>query len=177
MTEENGAFKAIPDTFNLQNPLYFRFFIKRLPEVNYYVNKINIPALSLPAAMEASPQLEIPQPGDHVQFQPLVLDFLASEGLKNYIQLQKWLKAIGGILPKDYAKLASNPEYTGYGVKSEIILSILDGLNNAIVNVTFHDAWPTSLSQLQFDATLPDIPYLKAQAVFRYTTYEFEDSP
>lgn len=146
--------------------------------MNYFVHKVDIPGVSLPSADEASPFITIPQPGDHVVYDPLVLTFLVDEGLQNYIQLQCWLKIIGNAESQEaYTKLAKNANWTGQGVKSEILLSLEDSAKNPIVNVNFHDAWPTNLSKLSFDATLADIPYLVATATFRYSEYEFVTSP
>jgi hypothetical protein len=172
-----GAISQVPTTFNYQSPLGFRFFIRRLPEVNYFVNKINIPGLTLPAAPEASPFIEIPQPGDHVVFDPLVVSFIIDEGLNNYKQLQRWLKIIGDAAGgEEYKWLANKSMIDQDGVKSEIMLSIEDSSRNQILTVNFHDAWPTSLTALQFDATQTDVQYLIATAVFRYSTYDFDDN-
>ena len=173
-----GAIGQVPETFNYQSPLGFRFFIKRLPNVNYFVNKINIPGVTLPAADEQTPFVVLPQPGDHVIFEPLVLTFLVDEGLNNYIELQKWLRTISDLQGGNaYEKLNKHPEWTGHGVKSEIVLSLLDSAKNAKVNVLFHDAWPSNLTSLQFDATHQDVPYLVATSVFKYSTYDFVDAP
>lgn len=172
-----GALRNVPDTFNYQSPIGFRFYIKRLPTVNFYVQKVNIPGVILPAAIEVTPFLDIPQPGDHVQYEPLMLEFLVSEGLENYVELQKWLLTIGDAAGgQAYAKLMNANPISGDGIRSEIILSVEDSAKNPVTNVVFHDAWPTSLTGLSFDSTeVGDIKYLNATATFKYLNYSFDN--
>lgn len=171
-----GALANVPGTFNYQSPIGFRFFIKRLPEVNFYVQKVNVPGAVLPLANEVTPFLDMPQPGDHVQYEPLQLTFLVTEGLENYIELQKWLLAIGDAAGgKAYEKLATASSFSGHQVKSEIILSIEDSSKQQKMAVVFHDAWPAALSGLNFDATeIGNIQYLTASVAFRYINYTWE---
>ena len=44
---------------------------------------------------------------------------------------------------------------------------------NGNFEILFHDLFPTSISEIQFDSTLSDIDYLTATATFRYLLYEF----
>jgi len=168
-----GAINANPKTENLQSPLGFRFMLRRSPNTNYFVHRINIPGLLLPSADEATPYVVIPQPGDHVVFDPLVLTFRVDEGMHNYFELQEWLREVSGLAGgKAYAKLAKRPEYTGFGVKSEILVSCLNAQKNAVRNITYHDSWPSQLTGLQYDASLTSVDYLIATCTFRYSIYE-----
>ena len=166
-----GALSRNPETVNLQTPLGFRFFIKRAPTVNYFINKINIPGVSLGPATHATPNLIIPEPGDHIQFEPLVVTFQVDEGLGNYFEISKWMKAISGFDTDELIKLSVNPEWSGYGILSELQVIVLNAQKNAVRNIVYHRAWPTQLSTLQFDATLDSVDYVPATAVFYYVSY------
>lgn len=169
-----GALKQVPETFDLQQVLGFRFFIKRLPTVNFFVNQVNIPGISLPSADEATPFLVLPQPGDHPQYETLVLNFKVDQGMENYFALVKWMLTISGLLGRRaYTKLAVKPEYTGEGVKSEILVSILNAQKNLIRSITYHDAWPTQVKlDRALDSTLESVEYLNCTAIFKYSFYE-----
>ncbi len=173
VNHSHGAIDQVPLTFNQQSPLGFRFFIKRAPTTNYFVHRINIPGLTLPAADEHTPFITIPQPGDHIEYESLQLTFRISEGLQDYIEIQNWMLAFSH--PEMYETLAEQPQYTSMGIKSEILVSILNSAKNVIKNITYHDCWPTQLSGLFFDATMEQVQYLVASAVFRFSTYEFSD--
>jgi hypothetical protein len=175
-----GALSDVPKNFNPQYPQQFRFHFKRMPHVSYFVNKVSLPGISLGSADEATPYLNIPQPGDHIVFEPLILNFVVTEGLQNYIELQKWLLTIGNLEGQEaYDKLNINPNFINHGVKSEILFSILDSSKNPIIEVDFLDAWPTSLTKLDFDVTVSgdEARNLNATAVFRYSEYHFRPSP
>lgn len=170
-SKPQGALSRNPSTPNLQSPLGFRFFVRRSPNVNYYVNKCNVPGVSLGPATHATPNLIIPEPGDHIQFEPLVVTFRVDEGMKNYFEISNWMKAIAGFNPRELIKLAANPEWSGYGILSEIEVIVLNAQKNAIRNIFYHRAWPTQLSTLQFDTTLETVDYVPATCVFYYMDY------
>jgi hypothetical protein len=169
-----GAIAQVPSTFNLQQVLEFSFHIRRLPTVNFTVNKVNVPGVSLPAAGQETPFMQIPVPGDHVTYETLVLNFRIDEGMENYFELHKWLTTISGLRGGDaYGRLAVKPEYTGFGVTSEILVAVRNAQKNVVRAITYHDAWPTTLKMDQiFDATLQEVSYFSATAVFRFSTFD-----
>jgi hypothetical protein len=171
-TKPTGALENNPKTEDTQSALGCRFHIQRSPNTNYFVYRVNIPGITLPAAEEGTPFISLPQPGDHIQFeQPLVVTFRVDRGLNNYFELWNWVRDIAGIDPKAYTKLNQNPEYSGYGIKSEILVSILNSQKNVIRNFTYHEAWPSSLSTLQLDASATEERYLTATVVFKFNDY------
>ena len=107
----------------------------------------------------------IPTPGDMMDFGDLNIRFLVDEDLKNYMEIQNWMRGLGfpesvqefrdletsGKLPKkDYVQ-------EGHDIYSDGTLQILSSNFNAKFNVMFKDLWPYSLSTLNFDATDTDI--------------------
>jgi hypothetical protein len=167
-----GALSRNPSSTNLQTPLGFRFFLKRSPTTNYFVQRCNVPGISLPQAPQATVNLIIPQPGDHIQFEPLVVTFQVDEGMDNYFDLQHWLRAVSGFDPRDYARLSQHPDWTGHGLLSEITVIILNAQKNAIRKIEYHNCWPTQVSTLNFDTRTENIEYVPATAVFYYMSYD-----
>lgn len=164
-----------PQDNNFLSPLNFTMRIKRAPATNFFLQKLNIPGVSLRPVKEPTPFADIWQPGDHLVYNPFSIQFRVDEQLQNYFELFNWIAALG--LPKgfkDYASLAANPEWTGLGIKSEIVLYILDSMRNPIYHLYLHDAFPTNLSDMIFDLTPQDIQYQLATAQFRYTTFTWE---
>ena len=166
-----GALARNPSVTDLQTPLNFRFFIRRLPDVTYHIAKTNVPGLTVPMAPFATNDVIIPIPGDHIQFEPLVVTFRVQEGMGNYFQLADWMKAVSAFDPEELKELAANPEWTGYGVTSDLLIVILNAQKNAIRRIFYHDAWPTQLSTLNFDSTLTKVNYVPATVVFHYRYY------
>lgn len=167
-----GALSRNPSTVNLQSPLGFRFNVQRSPDVTYFVNRINVPGMSVGAAPYATPNLIMPLPGDHIQFEPLVVTFRVDEGMKNYFELAHWMKGLSGFDTKELSKMVANPEWSGYGVTSELEVLVLNAQKNAVRKIFYHHAWPTQLSTLQFDVSLETVDYVPATVVFMYRDYD-----
>ena len=162
-----------PSTTNFLAPNRFKLMLKRAPNIEFFAQKVNIPGMAIPTTTSPNPMIQQFLPGDHIEYETFDMTFIVDEKLANYFELYNWLKGIG--FPDDfeqYAALSSNPEWTGIGVKSTLVLTILNSAQNAIFEVTLTDAYPTSLSDLQFDTTQPDVNYVQCAASFRFTSLD-----
>ena len=63
----------------------------------------------------------------------------------------------------------STPDKAMY---SDAFLMVLSNKNNPIVEINFHNIYPTSLSGLEFTQTATDVEYMTASAEFAYQIYE-----
>ena len=168
-----GALNENVTNKNFLNPHNFVFSIKRAPHIEFFIQKINLPGLKLDAPVFATPFVNVPEVGDHIAYDVLKIIFKVDEDLRNYLEIHKWIKGLGK--PKsfnEYRELAQKPQFVGYGLKSDISLVVLTNIKNPNYKVDFIDAFPTALSELQFDTTNPDIIYLTAEASFKYTYYD-----
>lgn len=149
--------------------------MKRSPTLIYFCTKVNVPGVSLPAVNQPTPFVVIPQPGDHLEFNPFQAIFKVDEDLTNYFEIHAWLRALGKADQfKDYAALEAKPQYTGFGLKSDIVCSILNSSRNANFNIIYNDAFPTDLSDIVFDSQSSDVMTLSATVTFRYLNYDYE---
>ena len=168
---------------NFLSPVGFKFNLKRSPGVAFFCNTANIPDLNLGVANQPNYLRDIPVPGDKIDFGDLNIRFLVDEDLKNYMEIQKWLRGLGfpeelqefrdwensGLQPKkNYGKAPQD-------IFSDGTLQILSSNFLPKFNVTFKDLWPYSLTTLSFDATDTDIEYFTADASFKYTMYNITD--
>ena len=160
-----------PENMNFLSPLNFKFQIKRTPSLNFFVQKVNLPGLTLPNIDENTPLIRIPYPGDHLLFDELVVTFKVDENLINYMEIHNWLRGLGKPSYEEYKNLKSKSIYTGESLNSDISLSILTSYKNPNYEVIFTDAFPVSLSGIDFTTTAEDISYLEATATFKYLTY------
>ena len=114
-----------------------------------------------------------------MDFGDLNIRFLVDEDLKNFMEIQNWIRGLGfpesiqefrdletsGTVPRrDFVQ-------SGQDIYSDGTLQILSSNFNAKFNVNFKDLFPTSLTTLTFDATDTDIEYFTADASFKYTSY------
>tara|TARA_R100000951_G_scaffold93595_1_gene82164 strand:+ start:139 stop:645 length:507 start_codon:yes stop_codon:yes gene_type:complete len=156
---------AITDNKNLLSPIGFKFILTHSPNVDFFSNSVNIPSIDLGTAIQPTYLKDIEVPGDKLQYGDLVVQFLIDEDMENYLEIYKWLMALGypGTVNQTYDKYNRT-----YGDATLQILSSNFQVNGQI---NFEDLFPVSLSGLQFDATAGDIQYLTAEAVFKYKIF------
>jgi hypothetical protein len=157
---------------NFLSPINFKFAIKRAPHVNFFVQGVNLPGLSLPDIDVSNPLIRVPYPGDHLLYDELDLSFKVDEDLKNYMEIHEWLRALGKRSYDEYKTLTQKISTTGEGIRSDMTLTVLTSNRNANYSVTFKDAFPIKLSGINFDVTSSDVDYVQASATFRYVTYD-----
>lgn len=162
-----------PSNKNLLSPLVFQFEIKRAPNVNFFIQSVSLPGIMLDQVETSNPFVQIPYGGDHLYYEELAIHFKVNEDLANWLELYQWIRNTGFPDNHDqYKEIADQPKYSGKGLKSDLSLLIANSNKNLSFEVYFKDAFPISLSNLQFDSTTPDIQYLDAFSSFRYTSYD-----
>ena len=165
---------------NFLSPTGFKFTLTRSPKVVYFCNSANIPDLNLGVTQQNNYFRSIPRPGEIIEFGDLNIRFLVDEDLKNYMEIQNWIRGLG--FPEN-ADEFSDFEKNAPLVKDEKELQIFsDGTlfiqSNDMVpkfQVRFQGLFPYSLSTIDFDATDTSVEYFTADVSFKYTLYVIED--
>lgn len=158
-------------------PNSFRFQINRAPNVTYTCQSINLPSVQLGAAIQNTPFVDIPHPGDKVVFGEFNIRFLINEDMSNYLELFNWLKEIGSPYSgTDWDKALKNRtsvfKDTDYNkVFSDGSLIILDSNNQATTVLSFEDMFPINVEALDFDVTTAGMEYFVGTASFRYKVF------
>jgi hypothetical protein len=172
---EVGVIKRQVINRNFLSQLDFKFLLKRAPSTTFFLQRVNIPGINLPPRNIANPFVDIPYSGEHIKFGPLSIEFKVDEDFANYLELRDWLIGLG--FPENfqqYTDLITKPKFIGEGERSDISLMILSSVKQPNIEVIFHDAIITSLSDLVFSTTPSDIDYLEAMATFAYIHYTVE---
>jgi len=101
--------------------------------------------------------------------------------MNNYKSLYNWVKGLG--FPNDHREYTETIEADRRFGTSELTknysdasLSILSSSNTVVQTIKFIDLFPISIASLQFGSNLNDVNYLQGNAIFRYTSYEFEEN-
>ena len=168
---------------NFLAPTGFKFTLVKSPKVAFFCNQANIPDLTLGTAVQPTYLKDIDQPGDKLVFGDLSLQFLVDEDLKNYMEIQNWLRGLG--FPENINEIREL-QRTGNAaldigtrsmenVFSDGTLQILSSSMVAKFQVKFRQMFPYSLTTLDFDATATDIDYFTANVSFKYLIYEITD--
>ncbi len=168
---------------NFLQPQGFKFNISRAPNVAYFGNAVDIPALNLRTTIQQNFLKDIPQPGEIIDFDDLTVRFLVDEDLANYMEIQNWIRGLG--FPESLDQIydfqdqtvgVADPSLqTGMNIYSDGTLTVLDAQNQPNFKVVFQDLFPYSLSTIEFDATVSDVQYFTAEVLFKYTIYHIRD--
>ena len=180
---KTGAKESPITNRNFLSPVGFKFALKRSPAVAFFCNEANIPSLDLGVAEQPTYLKNIPVPGDKIQFGDLSLRFLVDEDLKNFMEIQNWIRGLGfpeslsqfDELEKEATMPSNFGNNTGDDIYSDGTLQILSSNLIPKFQVMFSDLFPHSLSTVTFDATDTDIEYFTAEVSFKYTIYRITD--
>jgi len=175
------------------SPVQFRFKIAKLPQVEFFIQTVNLPGISLPEATVQTPLWDYAVPGDEISFQSLDISFLVDENLNNYKELHDWLSGLGfgkshqqfadmratgtdrfpGTVASTAASGTATPGPIPEGsIYSDATLTILNSKNIAKTEVRFQNVFPTSIGSLSYDVKASDVDYLQASASFSYINYD-----
>lgn len=167
---------------NYLKPNSFKFVIARAPNVTYTCQSANLPAIQLGAAMQPTPFVDVPHPGDKVSYGEFTIRFLINEDMSNYKEISSWVEQLGTPYSGDqYAQaLGRASAFTSFSAESyqnvfsDAALLILDSDNKPIVKLVFQDLFPISIEALDFDITTAGMEYFVGIAAFRYKLFTIE---
>jgi len=154
----------------------FRFVITKLPTVEYFVISVNLPQISLSGEAEINtPFKQISFGGDTVVYEDLNVEFLVDEDLKNWLEINDWIKGIGFPRTREqFSTELDNSVQLPNSIYSDAALILLTNKNNPNLQVTFENIFPTQLSGLQFTTQGTDTEVLRATATFKFTNTIFD---
>ena len=185
-----------PTQLDYASPTQFKFSMIKLPKVEYFCTKVELPGISLGESTQETRFKDIPIPGDKLTYEDLTMSFMVDENLENYREIHGWMTGLG--FPKDTSQFralqgASADRYPTTsdvglnkelgqikkavqddgGLYSDATLFVLSSKNNANLEIRFRDIYPISLSGLDYNQQETDIQYLTASVTFAYKIYEF----
>ena len=172
-----AASNKVPDNLNYLSNISFRLMIEDTPHLTWFCQSVNVPGISIQAIEMVNPFANIPYAGNNVTFDELSVTFIVDEHLKNWIEIYDRVIALGlGEGTEDYRLLKGTSDLTPRGgTVSTIVLSILTSGMNPQMEFHFNEAFPISISSLEFNSSATDVEYFTATAGFRYTNYEIKN--
>ena len=186
MTDSVSPFDKQIANRNYMSPLGFKLIITKTPKVDFLCQSANIPQISMGTAIQPSYLKDIPVPGDKVLYDDLTVRFLVDEKMENYLAIYKWITGLGypesigqfRQLRKDDIRTNASASDEGdprYFEFSDATLQILSSNYKPSVLVNFKDAFPISLSTLEFDVSQRDYSFFTASVTFKYTIFDITD--
>ena len=163
MTTSNQRMKQI----NFLTPNAFRFSIDktRYENVSFLVQRVNLPGINIGAAEYHTPWRSSNYVhADKADYGDLTISFLVDEDLINYQEIHDWL----------LAQINNQDNYPKDHKRRDIKLTIMSSHNNPRYTITFIDAFPTGMSDIQFDSSITDADYVTVDVSFKYSYYLIE---
>ena len=181
-----------PEELDFLRPNSFRFLIQSLPKVTYFCQAATLPTISLGFATQNTPLVDIPRPGEKIDFGEFTIKFMIQEDMANYIELYDWMIALG--FPENHRQFQArftqqsfrmpepgagdttvndrpalrSSDLTEY---SDASLLVMDSNNLPVARLNFMDCFPISLSGVEFDISTGNTQYFTAQASFKYRMF------
>jgi hypothetical protein len=164
-----------PTNTNLLQASKFLMSFDRLPTMAYFCTEVNIPGVSTGAAVQVTPFIDAPIPGDKMVYDNFEIDFIVDEDLLGWEEILKWIK--GYAFPESFDQYKNlsmqdriqmgnpKPQY------SDATLIAYSNKNNPIMQFQFQDIFPISVSDIKFDTKLDATNVISASAKFRFTNY------
>ena len=157
-----------PTTTNYLYQTFYKFQMRRLPKVNYFMQKVSLPDFASGGPIEQPTRfVSVKHPSKNVSFDNLTIEFLVDENLENWRELYDWMRTI--YLVDDYKNFES--ETSTHFTEGSIML--LNSAMNVNKEIRFHNLLPISLSGIDFDSTDTDLSPRVATATFAFDFYEF----
>ena len=152
------ADSTLTDNFNLLSPTGFKLGIDftKYANVEYFLTSFTIPDLSL-GEVATSYRGNIGYiPGERVEYGTMSCRFMIDESMKNYSEIYNWIQ--NNVTKKSITV-------------SDMILTVLTSHNNLNKQFQFLNAFPTTLSGVEFSTQTQDVEYLQADVTFRYDRF------
>ena len=186
MTDSVSPFDKQIANRNYMSPLGFKLVLTKTPKVDFLCQSANIPQISMGTAIQPTYLKDIAVPGDKVLYDDLRVRFLVDEQMENYLSIYNWMTGLG--YPENAGQLRqlkkddlrtdasvsddADPRYFEF---SDATLQILSSNYKPSVLINFKDAFPVSLSTLEFDVSTRDYAYFTAEVSFKYTIFTITD--
>lgn len=166
-----------PKNPNFLNNNQFRFTLKRAPNVVFFTQSVPIPGLVMPIVNQPNPFVDIPRPGQRIEFEPLTLTFKVDEDFGNYLEIFNWIIAMG--FPDSFDQYKALTGQSGRqtprpgfdGVFSDGTLTVLDSSNNPNIEVKFIEMFPMSMTSLDLTNTVNDSEKIDCTVTFAYQRF------
>ena len=172
-----AAANKVPANLNYLSNNSFRLTMQDAPNLTWFCQAVNVPGVSIDAIDVQTPYLNIPHAGAKVTFEELSVRFIVDEHLKNWMEIYDRIIALGlAEGGENYRLLKAQSDLTQRGgTVSTLVLTVLTSAMNPQMEFHFYEAFPTSISALEFDSAAGDLEYFTATVAFRYTNYEIKN--
>ncbi len=184
-----------PEVFDYSQSNQFKIFFPIFPTTEWFVVSANIPGVTMGQATQVTPFVDMPLVGEKIVFDNFDFTFMVDEQLQNYMEIYNWVKNIGFPYSgkEQFNKLSRpdnldrqknykqrRPGNDGFVYRSDrnlytdIRLTILSSKNNAVANIFMYEAFPISMSSIEYSQQETDTNYAQCQVSFAYSWFDVQ---
>lgn len=170
-------------TCSFTNPLYNNYFNIKFnrgtTQLELLCQRANLPGISVPDLTQPTTLgTTIPVPSLIASFEPLSVEFIVDEDMKNWNSIYAWIRNITNIKDdKEY-----NLNYDQWHVSATLNIftqpySKLQQNCDGQISIKFSNVVPVALGGLNFQSDNTDTVIQKATAKFKYSYYTITPNP
>lgn len=147
---------------NFLYPISFGFVLSKTPTTNYFIQRATIPGLTLGNIDVPTPRTVITEPGN-IQYDQFRVGMLVNEDLTAYLEIVNWMIEKGN----PYTSATYNSQ------KYDAKLVVMNSANRPIIDITFEDVFPTSITPIDLDIAITEPTPVIADVSFSYDVMRF----
>jgi len=162
---------TLTENINYLQPTSFKLVVDRqnYPNLEFFCQSVSHPDVQIGSADVAFRNVSpVAFGGDKFIFGELTVNLLLDEDMQAYDEMFNWMKRIverqnTTALEKDQDNIPSS---------SDITLLILSSHNNLVKKVSYRDAVPIGLGNINFETTSGGTEFLTVPVTFRYNYFD-----
>lgn len=163
-----------PENMSLLNPNEFQVYIHRAPYLQFFIQSVSLPSISIQAVKSEGPFSDIVMPGDHINWEQLSITFLVDEDLRGWRECYEWIRGHG--FPEsfeEYKQALGDGTLNRFdALSSDISVVTNTGSRNANIEFFFRDAIPVMISAPTLSTTNEGQPVVTSKVAFEYILYD-----
>ena len=187
---QGDALSRQPTVFDYSQQSQFKVFLPLFPTTEWFVVRANVPGVSLGQAVQTTPMIDMPIIGDKLTYDDFYVTFLVDEELKNYTEMHDWLincaapqtrsQFQGKERPEGIPKrpqteimdlILGNIKESDRDLYSNLDLFIMSSKNNPVVKIQMVEAFPISLTNIEYSHQESDVNYAECTATFAFSYF------
>ena len=187
---QGDALSRQPTVFDYSQQSQFKVFLPLFPTTEWFVVRANVPGVSLGQAVQTTPMIDMPIIGDKLTYDDFYVTFLVDEELKNYTEMHDWLincaapekrsqfqgkERPDGIPKRPQTEIMDlvlgNVKESDRDLYSNLDLFIMSSKNNPVVKIQMVEAFPISLTNIEYSHQESDVTYAECTATFAFSYF------
>jgi hypothetical protein len=163
---------------NFLHPNKFQLNFSRLPNIQYFVQSVSLPGISLSEIPQNTPFVDVYIPGEKAIYDLLNVTFMIDEDLKSWLEIHDWIRAM--TFPVDFEEYNQLPKLNPSRLPSlkpqysDAKITLLTSSNIPSYEFIFRDVFPTTLSTFIMSTNDTPESIMTADATFRFSYYDIK---